>query len=456
MKRIFNFAAMALIPLLASCGKEVNEISSAPKTQDHAGIIASCASVQEAKSFAQTHNAKYRVINAKRKLVEFYGTDEATLKNALPKIKTRNNIVYEHQLVQGGFPAVQSLGDYPFYGGHAPQNRHGDVSREFPHLAQIDAQNFVQNEQGQGVTIAVIDTGVYYNHPHISSNIKTNSSDRHGDNANNRDDDGNGFKDDYVGWDFYNGDAYPLDDHGHGTHVAGLAAGTYGGVAPLAKILPVKVLNSQGRGDLATIAAGILYAIDMGADIINLSLGGPAAGQASADVNKLLSAVVTAKGNNALLVAAAGNGGEDGIGDCNDANPIYPASFDQENILSVASVDRYNHLTQYSNFGSESVHVAAPGGDYNYGGLTSLGIPTCYGPCASSNRTYVDMSGTSMAAPVVAGIAALVKSANPGLTHKKIKEIIMRTGIEESSLMEKVQSAKVVNAGMAIRSALGL
>jgi len=268
-----------------------------------------------------------------------------------------------------------------------------------------------------------------------------------------RDNDGNGFVDDYAGWDFYNGDQYPMDDHGHGTHVAGLAAGTFGGVAPKAKVLPVKVLNSQGRGDLATIAAGILYAIDMGVDIINLSLGGPGAGQANADIQALLGSVISAKENNVLLVAAAGNGGVDGLGDCNDANPVYPASFDQENIISVASVDRYNYLTSYSNFGSESVHVAAPGGDSYFGGLLSLGVPSCYGPCPDSEQTYANMSGTSMAAPVVAGIAALVKSVNRNLNYKDIKKILMEQGDFEESLRDKVKSSKVVNALMAVREA---
>ena len=454
MGRLFKIAAIALAPLITSCGKGVTEVSSAPKTQDQAGIIASCASVQEAKSFAQSYGARYRVINAKRKLIEFYDTDETTIKAAFPKSRTKKNIVYEYQLVQSGFPSVQSYGDFPFYGAHTPQYRVGHVSRYFPHLAQIDGEGFIQDKQGQGVTIAVVDTGVYYNHPHISPNIKTNNSDKHGSGANNRDDDGNGYKDDYAGWDFYNGDAYPLDDHGHGTHVAGLAAGTYGGVAPKAKILPVKVLGANGRGDLGTIAAGILYAVDMGAHIINLSLGGPAAGQASNDVNRLLSAVIKANSRGALLVAAAGNGGEDGLGDCNDASPVYPASFDQENVLSVASVDRYNHITSYSNFGTASVHVAAPGGDDYSGGLMSLGIPNCYGPCPDSAQQYVAMSGTSMATPVVAGIAALVKSAATKLNYKQIKQIIMRSGIDEPSLVDKVQSGKVVNAAAATREAL--
>lgn len=452
MKMIFgHIVSLTTLLIFVSCGKELTEVNSAPATQDQAGIIAACATVEQAREYASTNNARFRILNSKRKLIEFYDTDVETLKKSIPNVKTKSNIVYEYQLVQSAQTEIQSAGDYQYYGPHKPYYRQGDVTRYFPHLNQIDAADL--SVMGEGVTIAVVDTGIHYNHPHISPNIKVNTRDGHGSSGDGRDNDGNGFVDDYAGWDFYNGDQYPMDDHGHGTHVAGLAAGTFGGVAPKAKVLPVKVLNSQGRGDLATIAAGILYAIDMGVDIINLSLGGPGAGQANADIQALLGSVMSAKENNVLLVAAAGNGGVDGLGDCNDANPVYPASFDQENIISVASVDRYNYLTSYSNFGSESVHVAAPGGDSYFGGLLSLGVPSCYGPCPDSEQTYANMSGTSMAAPVVAGIAALVKSVNRNLNYKDIKKILMEQGDFEESLRDKVKSSKVVNALMAVREA---
>jgi len=456
MKRIFKKLSgiwmLASLLLLAACGPKSAKVSSAPKTQDQAGIIASCATEAQAASFAKTYGARYRVINGKRKLIEFYDTDEATLKTALPKVRTRDNKVYEEKLVQSSGAEVKSMGDYPFYGGHSPQYRSGDVSRYFPHLRQIQAET-LGSSQGEGVVIAVVDTGVYYNHPHISPNIKTNESDPHGNQADGSDGDGNGLADDYAGWDFYNGDAYPIDDHGHGTHVAGLAAGTYAGIAPKAKILPVKVLSSGGRGGLATIAAGILYAIDMGADIVNLSLGGSASGQVSSDVRKLLNSVSVAEDRGSLLIAAAGNGGPDGVGDCNDANPVYPASFDNENVLSVASVDHNNKITSYSNFGGATVDVAAPGGDQTYGGLLSLGLPSCMGPCSSSDQPYAQMMGTSMAAPVVAGVAALVKSARSSLTHLQIKAIIEASGIEQPGLRGIIKSASVVNAREAIADA---
>lgn len=452
MKRISFIAMMAII--FTSCGKTLSEITSAPKSQDQAGIIASCTSKAQAQSLAQSHGVQYRVINEKRKLIEFYNISESELRAALPKAKTKVNKVYDMPLVQSDGFIAQSGINYPFYGAHTREERNSNVSQFFPFLNQIDAHDFVSGIKGDGVVIAVVDTGVYYNHPHISPNIKVNSADRHGNFANGYDNDGNGYIDDYAGWDFYNGDAYPIDDHGHGTHVAGLSAGTLGGIAPRAKILPIKVLSSQGRGDLGTIAAGILYAIDNGADIINLSLGGPAASEITAEIQNLLNKVRLAKQNDVLLIAAAGNGGNDGIGDCNDAAPVYPASFDESNLVSVAALDSFNQLTSYSNFGGESVHVAAPGGSTMNGGLLSLGMPNCFGECSQNTQPYAKSSGTSMATPIVAGLAALIKDAKPSLNHWQIIDIIMNTGENVNELNGLVKSGQVVNVKNAVLDAL--
>lgn len=458
MKWISKTARMAIVLILllnlVSCGKSITEMMSAPKTQDQAGLIASCTTRAQAESLAKNEGVKFRMINEKRKIVEFYGISPEDLARKLPKSKLRENKVYEQRIIAGEGFGAKSVGDFPFYGAHTPKYRNESSGRYFSHLTQIDAVMPHNGAQGAGVTIAIIDTGVYYNHPHLSPNIKVNANDPHGSSENNLDDDNNGFNDDYVGWDFYNGDAYPIDDNGHGTHVAGLAAGTYGGVAPKAKILPVKVLSGDGRGDLATIAAGILYAIDMGADIVNLSLGGPAAGAASRDIQALLNSVDIAEQNDSLIIAAAGNGGNDGIGDCNDAEPIYPANIQSGAVIAVAAVNSFNDITSYSNFGVESVHVAAPGGDQYMGGLLSTGIPSCNGPCSQNSEVYKTSTGTSMATPVVSGLAALIKSANPSLSHAQIKNIIVNQGIDVDSLVDKVQSGQVVNAKLAVEASI--
>jgi subtilisin family serine protease len=448
MKRISLFS---LLFITMSCGKSVSEIFNAPETQQRAGVIASCATRAQAESLAESHSISFRIINSKRKLIEFYGVSKTELGKLLPKSKLRTNTVYEHQLISGDQFRSQGTNNNPYYGPHQRESRNSSHARYFNHLVQVAGFDTNHNK-GQGVTIAVVDTGVYYNHPHLSPNIKTNPLDSHGNSADNTDNDGNGFIDDYVGWDFYNGDAYPIDDNGHGTHVAGLAAGTLSGIAPYAKILPVKVLSGDGRGDLGTIAAGILYAIDSGADIVNLSLGGPGAGAASTDLQSLLNSVTIAAQNDSLIIAAAGNGGTDGIGDCNDQEPIYPANLNSDNLIAVASVDDNNQITSYSNFGKETVDITAPGGSTFNGGLLSTGLPDCFNECSQNNQPYANSTGTSMSTPLVAGLAAVIKSQSLSLSYSQIKRIIMDSGTTFSELEQFTKSGKVINVGNAVNS----
>lgn len=448
-----KWISFTLLPLfclnLISCGKGISESKSAPRTKDQVGIIASCSSRSEAESLSKEFGIKFRVINERRRLIEYIGISEGELKKLLPKSKFRKNKLFTDVLISGDFQA-QSFGDYPYYGPHSPQYRNSSSGRYFPHLDQVKALNV--SALGEGVTIAIVDTGVYYNHPHLSPNIQTNNADRHGNHADFSDNDGNGHADDYVGWDFYNGDAYPIDDNGHGTHVAGLAASTYMGVAPKAKILPIKVLGSDGRGDLGTIAAGILYAVDRGADVINLSVGGSTGGVITREVQAIIGSIKTARDNNTILVAAAGNGGSDGIGDCNDNLPVYPANIQEDNLIAVAAVDAYNELTDYSNFGGATVHLAAPGGDYYTGGLNSTAIPYCNGPCTMNDLPYVDQMGTSMATPIVAGAVAVLKSMNQNASYQSIRNALLNHGDQRDALDGLIQSKSVLNIEKAANS----
>ena len=433
---------------LLSCGKKIGEKTSAPRNDQETGVIASCTSRAEANRLAQRLGIQFRVINEKRKLIEYIGIKPEELKKHLPHSRFKTNKIYPEVLVSGDFAATSST-NYPFYGAHQIELRNPNAARYFSHLDQIDA--LASPNLGESAKIAIIDTGVYYNHPHLSPNIYTNIADLHGADGDGADNDGNGYVDDYAGWDFYNGDAYPIDDHGHGTHVAGLAASTYSGVAPRAKILPVKVLGSDGRGDLGTIAAGILYAIDRGVDIINMSLGGESGGRITAEIRELIDTVKIARENNVLIIAAAGNGGRDGLGDCNDASPVYPANIAEDNVIAVASVNRYNQLTDYSNFGGETVHIAAPGGDYYTGGLYSTGLPNCWGSCSASDVPYVSQMGTSMATPVVAGVVALMKTKYPQLNFQQIKAKLLAGGTELAELDGLIKSKSVVNVQKALQ-----
>lgn len=444
-----SYLKLLLLLILVSCGKKAVETNRAPRTLDQIGIIASCTTRSQAESIASETGTQFRVLNEKRKLIEFIGLSQAELSAKLPRAKFKQNKIFEDIISFSG-PQANNVSNTEYYGAHNPVYRNSGSGRSFSHLQQVNALG--STYLGEGIVIAIIDTGVYYNHPHLSPNIYTNPNERHGSQGNNRDDDNNGYADDYVGWDFYNGDAFPIDDNGHGTHVAGLAASTYMGIAPRAKILPIKVLSSSGSGDLGTITAGILYALDRGADVINLSLGGGATAVITNEIRELINSVKMANAKNALVIAAAGNGGSDGVGDCNDEQPVYPANIQSDNMITVASVDRYNQLTNYSNFGAGSVHVAAPGGDRFTGELYAPAIPYCQGSCSQSNIPYTGMMGTSMATPIVAGLAAVIKGARPHLTPKQIKEIILNSAVYEQSLDGLVQSSSVVNVADAINS----
>ncbi len=215
------------------------------------------------------------------------------------------------------------------------------------------------------VVVAVIDDGVDFTHPDLEGrqwlNPGESGVDASGnDKATNRlDDDGNGYVDDVNGWDFCHGDDTvhdPIEADAHGTHVAGIIGGNLNGsgvvgVAPNVKIMALKFLGTNCGYDSEAIRA-IEYVRNKGARIINASWGG------TGDSRSLEWAI---EDSEALFVAAAGNGGMDGIGDNNDTAPSYPASYDSPNILSVAAIDNRGSLASFSNYGAKTVDIAAPG-----------------------------------------------------------------------------------------------
>ncbi|MGE4133019.1 MAG: S8 family serine peptidase [Bdellovibrionales bacterium] len=293
---------------------------------------------------------------------------------------------------------------------------------KFNHLKMVKAPEAWKLSEGQGITIAVLDTGIQYNHPYLASGINGGDSARP------------------LGWDFVNDDAFPYDDDGHGSHVAGLAAGRQFGIARKSNILPIKVLNSIG-GDAGSFAAGILYAVDHGAKVINISAGG-----ASPQPHPMLvKAVQYAEQHDVLVVAAAGNGDPmSGLGFNLDMIPIYPAALTQSNVLTVGASDSINPLAPYSNFGAKSVDVVTPGGLAPDDLLTSAAMENTTG------EVFAGMSGTSMASPIAAGIAALVWSAHPNLTLKQVKQTLIDAGTRDHDLEGITVSGRKLDALTAV------
>lgn len=327
----------------------------------------------------------------------------------------------------------------PAFSGNKTSELNIDLG-QFPHLLTLQAQEAWRLSEGQNVLIAIIDTGVNYNHPTLAPNISLNTQEIEG---NGIDDDKNGFVDDMIGYDFVGGDALPFDDDGHGTHVAGLAASTHFGVARKAKLLPLKALTSVG-GDVGTISAAIRYAVDRGARVINLSLGA-----ASEEAPPLIKeAIDYAQGKGAIVVAAAGNGDPfTGLGLDIDENKIYPASLENENLITVGASEDSSPLATYSNFGKNSVEVIAPGGHMPTDPVYSAAMQNRKGDLLAA------MSGTSMATPLVAGIIANMISINPSLDAKSIRNILLESGPLVDDLKNICVSGRIISAYSAVRLA---
>jgi hypothetical protein len=330
-------------------------------------------------------------------------TISATPVPVLPDIPTPNgafNRNYGYGLVNANAAVTRTLNRSALF---------PDVPNSIENNWGVDAINapevWNQNITGNGIVVAVIDTGVDYNHPDLDDNIWQNP----GEIANNGiDDDRNGFIDDIRGWDFVYNDNYPidLDVYGHGTHIAGLIAAEQNdfgitGVAYNAKIMPIRVIDSFRDAYTDNVAAGIRYAADNGANVINLSLGNEF--YPSQDEND---AIEYANNKGSVVVMAAGNAGF--------SQPDHPARNADRWGIAVGSIDINGRMADASNrAGSTPLdYVVAPG--------VNIYSTTPY-------DTYDILTGTSMATPHVAGVAALVLNANPTLTPTQVEYILTTT-----------------------------
>lgn len=312
-----------------------------------------------------------------------------------------------------------------------PDNNSQMISNQtFWHIFHVGSQNTWPTSTGEGELIAILDTGVNYNHPALAANIRVNPNEIPN---NNIDDDKNGFVDDTVGYDFVNDDAFPFDDSGHGSHVAGIAASNVFGAARKAKLLPVKIGSDVGF-DLASVTGGIRYAVDNGARILNLSFGG------GGDIQVIHDAINYAESKNVLVVAAAGNNGTN-----NDDVGHFPSNYENKNLIAVGASDENDVLTSYSNYG-QHVHIAAPGGTQRLPIMSSF-------KKNPQNTQLIGFSGTSMASPLVAGIAAQVWSINKKLSATQVRELIISTGRSVEALKGKTFSGKVVDTAKALERA---
>ncbi len=299
----------------------------------------------------------------------------------------------------------------------------GSSTRDWGLNAVNAPESWAAGYTGEGITVAVIDTGVQLNHADLAHSIWVNADEIPGDGIDN---DRNGFVDDVNGWDFIDRDNSPSDGNGHGTHVAGIIAAANNsvggtGVAYASSILPIRVLDDNGSGSTNGVAQGIRYAVDNGAQVINLSLGG-------GDSQSVYSALRYAEQNNVLVVAASGNESA-GV-------PGHPASHSAtlSNVLSVGAYSSAGRIASFSNDvgGSGAVQIDAPG----------QSIFSTY----IGNR-YTSLSGTSMAAPFVSGVAALAWAADPTLAASAVRDALTESvgaSVSGSDSLGRLDAAAVI------------
>jgi subtilisin family serine protease len=277
--------------------------------------------------------------------------------------------------------------------------------------------------------VAVVDSGIDYGHPDLQANVWTNAGESgNGREANGLDDDGNGYVDDWRGWDWVEADNDPLDLNGHGTHVAGTigAKGDDGtgvaGVSWSARLLPLRALDAEGTGYVSDVIEAYLYAESKQVKLVNASLGSSGFSQAERDA--IASAPET------LFVVAAGNDGED-----NDLFGHYPCNYTLDNVICVAASDQSDALAYFSDYGKVTVDLAAPGVRV---ASTWLG------------GQWAFASGTSMATPHVAGAAALALAQRPGSSTGDLKQAILGSVDQRPALQNKVATGGRLNAYRAV------
>lgn len=295
-------------------------------------------------------------------------------------------------------------------------------------LKRIQADKAWDYAKGQGVVVAVVDSGIDYEHPDLQDNMYINTAELKGEKF--TDDDSNGFVDDIYGYNFADGHGDPLDEIGHGSHVAGTiaAVGDNGigvlGVAPQAKLMALKVLDIQGVSDVATITQAIMYAADMGADVMNLSFGGKGVSVMEHQ------AIQYAVGLGVIVVAASGNDGT-------DLSYSTPSAYKETFAIGAMGTD--DQRAEYSNWGW-LLDVIAPGGDSESKGGVGKNILSVRAAAAPNielgeqslqiiavpapEGQWLRLRGTSMAAPHASGVAALLLSQNPSATVEQVKAAI--------------------------------
>jgi subtilisin family serine protease len=328
--------------------------------------------------------------------------------------------------------AAIEIPDDEFFNLEWGLDNHGQDIRGVPGIAgaDIDMPEAWDTLPGSDTIVAVIDTGTQWDHEDLAANVWVNAD----ENADGTDTDGNGFVDDVRGWDFFSNDNDPDDAAGHGTHTAGTIGAVrnnglgIAGICGQCRIMPLRFIGPNG-GYTSDAIDALGYAVANGATVSNNSWGGGPWSQA------LYDAIAAAGTAGHVFVAAAGNNALNA-----DVAPMYPAAYDLPNVISVAATDNTDRLAAFSNFGVVSVDIAAPGVD----------IASTYPDPSTAGDDYWWNSGTSMAAPHVAGVVALLQHQDPSLSAEQLVDIVLRSARPVQNLGGLVATGGVLNASNAL------
>jgi subtilisin family serine protease len=384
-----------------------------PDDQKELGILLDNVSYEQITELLYKKKIDARTLSKKSGSYEIYGISADEAHKLFP-----NSTISENQFID-----FQPNLDYTA----------AAIEHSQDHLKIINAFEAWKETKGHGIRVAVIDTGLNYKHPEFANNILSKDAEP----VNGQDDDQNGLTDDFMGWNFGDGNSDLTDTIHHGTAIAGIIASPSNGVAPMAKILPLKVINSAQKIDEGSVIAALQYLLDGNqVDIVNISFG-------KASINPLLRKTFRAFEERKILITAGiGNNGLQ----C-ELVKVFPASFRVKNILKVGAtiLNPLNmfQLASYSNFGT-CVDILAPAGEQKDG----IRSPYFH----NGNADYTLFNGTSAATPIVTGVAALIKSVHPEFTSDELKAIILKSGLNDEKI-KGLSKGGIINASLALKKA---
>jgi subtilisin family serine protease len=411
--------------------------------------------------FAPASSASERA--AARQQISAYATKSLKLVDGLEVVQTRLTASRAAAALSSNPNVLYVEPDYFQYPVELPDDTYADLlwglhntGQEIRGVIGTDDADIDAPEAWAGVAspqtiVAIIDSGTQLDHEDLAANIWVNKAESDGSNGVDDNVPANGFIDDVHGWDFFSDDPDPSDEDGHGTHTAGTVGAVPGnslgiaGVCGSCRLMILRFLGPDG-GTTSDAIASLQYAVANGATVSNNSWGGGPYSQA------LYDAIKAAGDAGHIFVAAAGNSYNN-----NDVSPAYPASYDLENIIAVAATGNRDDLASFSNYGGASVDLGAPGID----------IASSYWDPVTPTDDYWYSSGTSMAAPHVAGVVALVQAAeaqenSPAcvdpvtLAEVGVVERVLRSARPVEQLAPFVATGGIVNAADAVNCSLNL